>query len=118
MCTSPARKLSPSITNLSSPCAIFDTALYDPSSDSIHIMTDSDRQSTLEAQFREFKDSINKTISQRATTSDFERPHSLDIVPSRTDLSQEVHGEAFDEVRPLARASSVSVRQSKGRNFE
>lgn len=62
---------------------VFDIALYDPRSDSIHTMPGIlSRESTLDAQLRDFKNKVIDVKSHRSAFLHSERPHSLNI-PSK-----------------------------------
>lgn len=115
--TPSSHTLSRSTTSLTSPCAIFDTALYDPSSDSIHIMPHF-RQSTLESQFRDFKNKVNSANPQEAVFLDSKRPHSLNIPLTNRDTSQGANNETAYQARVPARASSLRLGHIDGKTFE
>lgn len=112
--------LSRSTTSLRSPCAIFDTALYDPSSDSIHIMPHARGQSTsLESQFRDFKNKVNSALIPHETVYwDSKRPHSLNIPLTNRDSSQDTNSYAGHKERLPTRASSLRSGHISGKSFE
>lgn len=91
--TSPSPRLTRRPSSLSSHSRVFNTALYDPSSDSIHIMPNTHqhtRQTSLESQFREFKDRVNNTRSQHSDFSEptCKRPHSLNVLRTACEPKQ------------------------------
>lgn len=89
--TSSSHRLTRRPSSLSSHSPVFNTALYDPSSDSIHIMPNTHqhtRQTSLESQFREFKDRVNNTKPQHSDFPEPKRPHSLNILRNACEIRQ------------------------------
>lgn len=95
----------------------FETAVYDPTSDLVHIMPHS-RQNSLDAQFQDFKDRINNVKSQQAKLLSSVRPQSLNLPLRTRESCRELRNAHNQEVDLPARASSVRSRYSSAKSFE
>lgn len=110
-------------TRVNSLTPVFDTALYDPTSDSIHIMPHS-RDSSLDTQFRNFKKRVSIIKSQEPTPQHLqhpaERPHSLNL-PLRN-LDESIQRNAIDDFSSEhnlpSRNASFRQGHSRGKSFE
>lgn len=96
---------------------VFDTAVYDPTSDTVHIMPHS-RQTSLDAQFQDFKDRINNVKSHQAKLLSSTRPQSLNLPLRTRESTRELRSAHDREVDVPARASSVKSRRSGPKSFE
>lgn len=95
----------------------FDTAVYDPTSDSIHIMPHS-RQSSLDVQFRDFKDRLSHVKSHQVQLLSLARPQSLNLPLRSRESCRELRSARNQEVDVPARACSVRSRNSCTKSFE
>lgn len=102
-------------TSLRSP--VFDTAVYDPTSDSIHIMPHS-RQNSLDVQFQDFKDRINNVKSHKVKLLSLARPQSLNLPLRSRESCRELRSTRNQEVAIPARACSVKSINSCAKSFE
>lgn len=97
---------------------VFDTAVYDPTSDSIHIMRPHSRQNSLDAQFQDFKDRINNVKSHRTKLISAVRPQSLNLPLRSHESSRELRSAHHRELDLPARACSVRSKHASVRSFE
>lgn len=95
----------------------FDTAVYDPTSDSIHIMPHS-RQNSLDAQFQDFKNRINNVKTHQVKMLSLARPQSLNLPLRTRESSRELRSAHNQEVDIPTRACSVKSRRSVAKSFE
>lgn len=96
---------------------VFDTAVYDPTSDLVHIMPHS-RQNSLDVQFQDFKDRINNVKTHRVKLLSLARPQSMNLPLRSRESSRELRGAHNQEVNIPARACSVNSRHSGTKSFE
>lgn len=96
---------------------VFDTALYDPSSDSIHIMPHTN-QTSLDSQLRDFKDKINNVKPYRSIYSYSERPQSISLPLRDHDTTQDTTNDQTRGKSLPARTSLCKFGHISGKSFE